>query len=220
MQKGWKQTWKDVLLQHFEINDSKFLQKLLPKECTLDSYEGKYYLGLVSMKMTNVRHKMTREFVWFKSYNELNVRAYITYKGEPGVLFLTLDVDSLISMLGARLLYGLPYRYRNFNLKNNYFESRKADKITLTYNYTIEQEKRIYSKDSFAFWATERYFFVNKYLGKSFIGRISHQPWQLSLADVTNHNLEILKEYPLGSRHPEILFCSALEITTSPLHLI
>ena len=77
MEKGWKQTWENLLFQHFEIEDKSFLEKYLPKDCYLDSFEGKYYIGLVSMQMTNVRHKSTKDFVWFKEYNELN---FIMYK--------------------------------------------------------------------------------------------------------------------------------------------
>ena len=85
MEKGWKQTWENLLFQHFELEDKCFLEKYLPKDCYLDSFEGKYYIGLVSMQMTNVRHKSTKDFVWFKEYNELNVRAYITYKNKNEV---------------------------------------------------------------------------------------------------------------------------------------
>ena len=37
------------------------------------------------MQMTNIRHKATNDLVWFKNYNELNVRTYIKYNGKPGV---------------------------------------------------------------------------------------------------------------------------------------
>ena len=57
MKKGWKQTWKNLLFQHFEVEDRISLEKYLPKDCTLDCFDGKYYIGLVSMQMTNVRHR-------------------------------------------------------------------------------------------------------------------------------------------------------------------
>lgn len=95
MKKGWKQKWRDLLLQHFELEDTSFLQKYLPKGCILDSFEGKNYLGFVSMKMTDVRHKMVPNFVWFKGYHELNIRTYIICDNKPGVLFCeSLDVST------------------------------------------------------------------------------------------------------------------------------
>lgn len=220
MKKGWKQKWRDLLLQHFELEDTSFLQKYLPKGCVLDGFEGKHYLGLVSMKMTDVRHKMLPDFVWFKSYHELNVRTYIVHDNKPGVLFLSLDVDSFISMLGARALYGLPYRYRSFQSESDAVECKKKDDLKFSCSYKTEQEASHRPKGSFAFWATERYFFANKYLGKSFIGTISHAPWKLANAEVKNHSLKILEEYPLGEQHPEVLFCEALHVSTSELRLL
>lgn len=217
MQKGWKQTWRDVLFEHFEIENTRFLESLLPKGCSLDHYEGKYYLGLVSMKMTNVRHKMFPSFVWFASYNELNVRTYIRYNAKPGVLFLTLDVDSLLSVLGARVLYGLPYRYRNFTLHSNSVTSSKWGSKEFSCEYEPYGEELVHEEGSFAFWATERYFFANKHLGESFMGIISHKPWRLSSARVKSDNLEILKPYPIVAQHKEVLFCSSLDVATSEL---
>ena len=146
MEKGWKQTWENLLFQHFEIEDKSFLEKYLPKDCYLDSFEGKYYIGLVSMQMTNVRHKSTKDFVWFKKYNELNVRAYITYKNRPGVLFLSLDVDSLISVFGARVFYGLPYRYRNYKVEKQSIETLHNNNDIFKCEYSIDNDFKTYKK--------------------------------------------------------------------------
>jgi len=220
MEKGWRQTWKNLLFQHFEIQDKSSLEKYLPKDCSLDSFEGKYYIGLVSMQMTNVRHKSISNLVWFKKYNELNVRTYITYKNEPGVLFLSLDVDSLVSVFGARVFYGLPYRYRNYKIGKHSVETCHNSKHIFKCNYTIDEHFKIYEKSSFASWATERYFFANKYLGLSFMGKITHQPWSLTTATVKNRNLDVLEPYEIVAQHKDIFFCKSLEVTTSKLQLL
>lgn len=220
MEKGWKQTWKNLLFQHFELQDTQFLQKLLPKDCTLDTFEGKYYIGLISMEMTNVRHRSAQKIVLFKKYNELNVRTYITHKGKPGVLFLSLDVDSLVSVVGARLFYGLPYRLCLFTKQNESLKTHFT-KDSFECNYTVHNDFKLYEKDSFAYWATERYFFASKYLGLSFMGTISHDPWRLATATVENKDLSIIKNnYKIASQNENILFCDSLEVTTSQLRLI
>lgn len=223
MEKGWKQTWKNLLFQHFEINDINVLQKYLPNNCTFDSFDGKHYLGLVSMSMTNVRHKATGEFVWFKNYNELNVRTYIIHDNKPGVLFLSLDVDSLISIFGARVFYGLPYRRSNYEIDENAqnkISSFRNFKLQFQAQYEITSEAKVYPKESFASWSTERYFFANKYLGVSFKGEISHKPWELSRASVENYNLGVLDKYDLKSQYPDILFCKQLDVQTNKLSRI
>lgn len=220
MEKGWNQSWKNLLFQHFEIENINEFQKYLPKDCTFDSFNGKYYLGLVSMNMTNVRHKSTGDFVWFKDYNELNVRTYILHNNKPGVLFLSLDVDSFISFFGARVFYGLPYRLSKYKNKQNKISSFRNSKLQFQTEYKITSEAKISSKDSFAYWATERYFFANKYLGISFKGEISHKPWELCFASVENFNLSVLDSYDVKSQHPDILFCKQLDVQTNKLSRI
>lgn len=222
MEKGWKQTWKNLLFQHFEIEDINVLQKYLPNNCTFDSFNKKYYIGLVSMSMTNVRHKATGDFVWFKNYNELNVRTYIIHDNKPGVLFLSLDVDSLISIFGAKVFYGLPYRLSNYANKKeqNKIRSFRNFKLQFQIEYKITSEAKVYAKNTFASWSTERYFFANKYLGVSFKGEISHKPWQLSTASVENSNLSVLDNYDIKSQHPDILFCKQLDVQTNKLSRI
>ena len=220
MQKGWKQTWKNLLFQHFEIDDITALAKHLPQNCTFDSFEGKYYLGLVSMSMTNVRHKATGNIRWFKHYYELNVRTYILHNNRPGVLFLSLDVDSLISILGARMLYGLPYRRSHYESKTTEVTSWRKGKIQFQTDYQVTSEPKVYDEKSFAFWSTQRYFFANKYLGISFKGEISHKPWELSTANVHNLNLSVLDGYGIRRQHPESFFCQEIEVETNPLSRI
>ena len=220
MKKGWKQTWKNLLFQHFEIEDINAFNKYLPKDCSFDSFDGKFYLGLVLMNMTDVRHNSFDKFVWFKNYNELNVRTYIKYKNKAGVLFLSLDVDSLISILGARLLYGLPYRYRTYKKDENKCKVFKNSKLEFDVDYTIGTQEKTYSKDRFAHWATERYFFASKYLNNSFIGKISHKPWKLYEAKAVNNNLKVLDNYNIKKRHPNVLFCKQIDVCTGSLEKI
>ena len=220
MEKGWKQTWKNLLFQHFEIEDINIFEKYLPKDCRFESFNGKYYFGLVSMNMTNVKHKTTGDFVWFKNYNELNVRTYILHDNKPGVLFLSLDVDSLISFFGARVLYGLPYRLSKYSKEQNKVVSFRNSKLQFQTRYKITSEAKHYPIDSFAYWATERYFFANKYLGISFKGEISHKPWQLSTASVSNTNLSVLDKYNIKTQNQDVFFCKQLDVQTNKLSRI
>lgn len=221
MQRGWLQKWQNLLFQHFEIKDITAFDKYLPDGCEFDDFEGKYYLGLVLMQMSDVRHKSFKNFVWFENYHELNVRTYIKHNNQRGVLFLSLDVDSLVSVLGARLLYGLPYRMRKFDQKNPQSISvLNSKELVFQTKYEIVSEPKQYREGEFAHWATERYFFANRYLGISFKAEISHQPWQLCEAKVHNTNLELLLQYNLYDGDERVFFCHAIDVSTGSLRRI
>lgn len=220
MKKGWIQTWKNLLFQHFELQNTTALHKYLPKDCTFDSFDGKFYIGLVSMEMTEVKHKSLPSLVLFKKYNELNVRTYIRHNNKPGVLFLSLDVDSLISVLGARIFYGLPYRYAAYTNASQSIHSKRASKTQFRVHYKVTSKAEVFQKGSFAFWATERYFFANKYLGISFKGEIAHKPWKLSYATVEKSDLSVLDPYSLYKQHSDILYCEQLDVQTDTLKRI
>lgn len=220
MKRGWIQTWKNLLFQHFELENTTALEKYLPKDCTFDSFDGKFYIGLVSMEMTEVKHKSMPSLVLFKKYNELNVRTYIRHNNKPGVLFLSLDVDSLISVLGARIFYGLPYRYATYTNASESIHSKRSSKTQFRAHYKVISKAQSSKKDSFAHFATERYFFASKYLGISFKGEITHKPWKLASAKVENINLGVLEPYNLYKQHPTILFCEQLDVQTGTLKRI
>jgi uncharacterized protein len=172
------------------------------------------------MNMTEVKHKATGDFIWFKKYNELNVRTYILHDNKPGVLFLSLDVDSLISIFGARIFYGLPYNLSTYKNEENKISSFKNSKLQFKTQYKITSEEKNYEKISFAYWATERYFFANKYLGISFKGEISHKPWRLCTASVKNSDLSVLDKYDIKNEYPEVFFCKHLDVQTNKLSRI
>lgn len=212
---AWKQTWKNLLFQHFIIKDIDYFTSLLPKGYSLDVFDDHVWLGLVSMQMHNVRHPWFKKLILWKKYHELNVRTYvIDEQGHRGVFFLSLDVDSLLSVIGARLIYNLPYRFRKFNDDDHgHVSCFHNQNLQFQTDYRITSKPKIYDQDTFAFWATERYYFTTRKLWFTLKASISHKPWNLCKATCTNHSLQLLQPYSLGEKHPDTLFCESIEIT-------
>ena len=213
MKKTWSQVWKNLLFQHFELKDPSFLQTRLPEGVHLDSFDDKVWLGLVSMQMHDVKHALSGNWIWFKRYNELNVRTYVRYKGKPGVLFLSLDVDSLLSVFGAKLFYKLPYRYRRFEKEGANIRCYKGSSLVFDTSYSVGAKPMKPPKESFAYWVSERYFFIQN----DKIGNISHKPWSFYTAAASNHNLDILAGYEVGPRADEVLFYPEIAVQTYKL---
>ena len=103
------QNWHHLLFLHWEVPYAE-LQKLVPSRLTVDTFEGKAYIGLIPFTMTGVRAIGTPPLPWISSFHEINVRTYVHMNGsEPGVWFFSLDASSPIAVAAARAAYKLPY---------------------------------------------------------------------------------------------------------------
>lgn len=99
-----RQTWKELLFLHFEV-PVEAIERLLPRALSVDTHEGKAYLGLVPFQMHDVH---IGPFP-MSSFLETNLRTYVVGGGVPGVWFLSLDAESALAVWGGRTFYQLPY---------------------------------------------------------------------------------------------------------------
>jgi len=105
------QNWHHLLFLHWEV-PAEELQRMVPPELTIDTFEGKAYIGLVPFTLTGVRPVMTPSLPWISTFHEVNVRTYVHLAGrDPGVWFFSLDASSNIAVAAARAAYKLPYFY-------------------------------------------------------------------------------------------------------------
>jgi len=103
------QDWHHLLFLHWEV-PVRELQELVPPELTIDTFDGKAYVGLIPFTMSNVRPVMTPPIPFLSSFHEINVRTYVHLDGrEPGVWFFSLDASSALAVEAARAFYKLPY---------------------------------------------------------------------------------------------------------------
>jgi uncharacterized protein YqjF (DUF2071 family) len=104
------QRWHQLLFSHWET-DAAALKKLVHPRLTVDTFEGKAFVGVVAFTMQNVR-----PWSWLPGaptateFFEINVRTYVHLDGEePGIVFFSLDATSSLAVLAARSMWGLPY---------------------------------------------------------------------------------------------------------------
>ncbi len=107
------QVWRKLLFAHWPL-PAEALRPLLPTGLTLDTYNGQAWLGIIPFLMDSVRFRWLPGIPSTTQFAEINVRTYVTADDKPGIFFLSLDANSLLAIIGARVTYALPYYRARF----------------------------------------------------------------------------------------------------------
>ncbi len=192
------------------------LQSLLPLGLTVDTFEGKAYVGLIPFTMTGVRPILTPPLPWISAFHEVNVRTYVHHNGsDPGVWFFSLDASSTIAVAAARAAYKLPYFYSHIDfgasqeaLPRIAFDSRREDPLgTKPANSHVSyrpDEGRIVHAPA----GTIEHFLIERYIlyatdsdHQLWRARVHHQPYPIQKVEVDE--LEETLVWAAGVKRPE-----------------
>jgi len=209
------QNWHHLLFLHWEIPPED-LQALIPARLTVDTCEGKAYVGLIPFTMTGVRAALTPPLPWISSFHEVNVRTYVHLDGrDPGVWFFSLDASSTLAVAAARAMYKLAYFDADIDfdasegaLPEIAFESRRTDRRgTLPANAHIRYQPAEGATQPAAPGSLE-HFLVERYILYAqdehhtlYRARVHHQPYPLQRAEI--HHLEETLVWAAGIRRPD-----------------
>ncbi|WP_158737908.1 YqjF family protein [Alteribacillus sp. YIM 98480] len=193
-----RQTWKDLLFIHWPVSLEKIRQHV-PEAFEIDTFEGQAWLSVVPFYGTNVQLRGMPAPLPFTHFAELNVRTYVTYKGEPGVYFLSLDANHCLAVMAARSLLHMPYRRARMTKTSNgewiHFLSRRIERgyrpDSFFARYRPYGASFEASSDSLTHWLAERYCLWTIRGNKVYKGPISHEPWHLrrTETDIEMHGL-------------------------------
>jgi uncharacterized protein YqjF (DUF2071 family) len=105
--------WRDAVFLHFAV-DPAALQPLVP--FPLDIWEGDAYVSVVAFLQRNFRLAAGGALgalatLPVATYRFCNLRTYVRAVDAPGVFFIVEWIANLPSVVLARTVYGLPYRF-------------------------------------------------------------------------------------------------------------
>jgi len=213
------QEWKDLLFLHSTC-DPELLQGFLPPDLTLDTFQGKAYLGFVPFQMRHVRPANIPilnqlSIPKIGNFLETNVRTYVTHpQFGPGVWFFSLDANSFLPCYIARKLFSLRYMHSN---QMHYNEKQQIQKEQIHYSgtrnphqhlpqvwegnppelttYDIEFQPigspQLAEPNSLNFWLHERYrLYSATPSGQLLTARVWHEPYQIQSIKTTSLSLE------------------------------
>ena len=117
--------WEMLTFLHWSY-DPETVQRLLPKSLTVETFDGRAWVGLVPFYM-RVNAPGIPRLPWISNFCETNVRTYARdERGQPGVWFFSLDATRFPAVAAARLGFRLPYMWSRMQLQ------RDGDSVTYT----------------------------------------------------------------------------------------
>jgi uncharacterized protein len=219
------QGWYNLTSVHWRYNP-EFVQALLPKGFTVDTFEGSAWVGLIPFEMRRIRLPFGPNGGLgagrFGTFPETNIRTYVVdQKGRRGVWFFSLDITRLVPTLIARTCYGLPYCTAEMSIESTGSEVRYHSrrnwpkpkdafcdlKVHIGSRLTVDPE----SPEAFvsAQWA----------LGSTFAGQliwaqIEHPEWELHSASLIHchESLVTAAGLPDPKGDPLVLWSPGVEV--------
>ncbi|MCA1020777.1 YqjF family protein [Halobacillus litoralis] len=204
------QDWDDLYFIHWPV-PAEELRPYVPEKLDIDEFDGSAWIAVVPFRMKNIRFRGLPEIPFGTELLELNVRTYVSYKGEPGVYFITLDSDHPLGVFLARSVFGLPYVHASMRMdigdSSTQFSSHRTHKGYPAAQFHAEfqtvSEPMEARPGSLLYWLTERYALWVVRGKRVYKGPIIHNNWKLQKAEAavtTNHLLDFLPSEYFRSR--------------------
>jgi uncharacterized protein len=219
------QKWRSLLFMHWPV-PIRQLRPLVPAGLELDLLDGEAYIGVLPFRMHDVRPKW-----WPKACAldllELNVRTYVYYRDRPGIYFFSLDASSRLAVLGARLLWGLPYYLADMQMVEeggtvDYQSTRRSSRLRHHVRYRVGEMLGPAPLGSIEFFFLERYLLFLESQSRLYSGQIHHAPYPAQKATVDEVQDELVASLGLDgvSGRPRFAhFASGVDVEIFGLQL-
>ncbi len=224
-----RQEWAHLLFLHWAIEPA-IVQATLPAGLTVDTYDGKAWVGLVPFFMRQVRPTGLPAVPGLSNFLELNVRTYVhDARGRPGVWFYSLDCNQWAAVKIARQFFHLPYEHAVMGATIDpatgevaYRSRRAGRKEESRFRYRTMGAGREAQPGSLDFFLLERYtlFAHDSRRGRLWAGQVAHTPYRMQRVDVGEWQADLVQRagFHLGRRAPDhISAAETVDVEIFPL---
>ena len=220
------QSWHDLLFAHWPVS-ARDLRDRVPSGLEIELFDNQAWLGIVPFRMTNVAPRGTPALPFVSSFNELNVRTYVTRNDAPGIYFFSLDADSQLAVSVARTMFRLPYFLAQMTLnaaaENIQFASRRTSsdaraELGIAYRPSGPVSEPL--RGTLEHFLTERYcLYTVDDAFELYRLDIHHAPWPLqpAEAEIRDNTMADAAGVRLPSMQPLLHFSKRQDMVAWPL---
>jgi uncharacterized protein YqjF (DUF2071 family) len=97
-----------LLFMHWPVAVDS-LRPLVPPGLEIDTYDGQAWLTLNAFNMAVAKFRNLPPLPGLNTSPEVDLRTYVRAEGQPGMFFLSMDIDNQLGVWISRTLYYLPY---------------------------------------------------------------------------------------------------------------
>jgi uncharacterized protein len=224
-----RQYWGKLLFMHWAL-DAELLRPLIPSRLSIDTFDGKAWIGVVPFTMWGIRASGLPPIPGTGAFHELNVRTYVHFNGVPGVWFFSLDAANRLAVWGARTFYHLPYFNAEMSLREQgnsiKYHSERADErgasAELDAAWTIGEPLAQTRPESLGFFLTERYCLYSYHREQLYRSRIFHQPWRLRSATLDAYQSTMIESLRIeeAKGEPVLHYAESIGVNIWPLRKV
>lgn len=214
------QGWKDLTFVHWSF-DPAVVQRRLPPGLTVDTFEGRAWVGLVAFRMEDIRLPRLPAVPYLGTFPETNVRTYVRGPdGRPGVWFDSLDITRLIPVLVALGTYRLPYRWSEMSIEHPagsvIYQARRRwpGARGATSRIVVKPGEPVPVPNSLERFLTARWGLYSVFGRRNVYAPVEHAPWPLRTAtlEALDDELVMAAGYPAPSGEPLVHYSSGVDV--------
>lgn len=216
--------WRHLLFANWPVSTDRLVAHL-PDALAVDEYDGTGWVSLIPLVNVKTRPRGLPAWTGIR-LPELNVRTYVTYGGEPGIYFFSLDAQSLLSVIGARFTHYLPYYYArgHFQWTDGQVNvvSRRCHPgerpAVFEASYWPTGEPFVAESDSLEEFLTERRrLYTQAPDGTVHYTDVTHERWTLYPAEmaVDGNTLFEANALPAPNTQPELYYSPGVDVITT-----
>ena len=203
-----RQRWRDVSFLHWPF-DPPVVQALLPAAMRVDTFDGAAWVSLTPFSAEATRPLGVPPAPGLSWFPETNLRTYVIGPdGRDGLWFFTLEADSLATVVPARGLLGVPYRWAAMSVERQhqpqqrtYRSRRRLGTRHVSHRIVVRPTALTSTGDALSGWLTGRWRAWTRIAGRFATVPAQHEPWPLNSAELVELDENLMAAS--GLRRPD-----------------